>query len=201
MKRLRKKQSKITDQKLKYYAVGEYGTKTKRPHYHAIIFGIHPKIVDKIQEAWSIYRDKQFYPIGHVDIGDVNNNSIDYVTKYVINRYEFKGYVAEPFTLISNGIGEAHLKKNFNKYYSSETVRSERGYIQKIPRYYRDKLNQNKYSHEFRKQKFQELVEKRKAEELERLSKTYSNPEKYDEQRKMAANDKISRNAKNNEKI
>ena len=26
--------------KIKYYAVGEYGTKTERPHYHAIIFNL-----------------------------------------------------------------------------------------------------------------------------------------------------------------
>lgn len=37
MKRLRKN----SGQKLRFYACGEYGTDTYRPHYHAIIFGLH----------------------------------------------------------------------------------------------------------------------------------------------------------------
>ena len=35
MKRLRKR---IEPEKLRYYAVGEYGDKTQRPHYHMILF-------------------------------------------------------------------------------------------------------------------------------------------------------------------
>lgn len=30
-----------TGQKVRYFAAGEYGDKTFRPHYHAIIFGLH----------------------------------------------------------------------------------------------------------------------------------------------------------------
>lgn len=36
-KRLRKR---LIDSKLKYYAIGEYGTNTYRPHYHIILFGL-----------------------------------------------------------------------------------------------------------------------------------------------------------------
>jgi len=38
MKRLRKA---FPDDKIRFFAAGEYGTKTFRPHYHAIIFGLH----------------------------------------------------------------------------------------------------------------------------------------------------------------
>uniref|UniRef100_A0AAU8AU79 Replication initiator protein n=2 Tax=unclassified Microvirus TaxID=338099 RepID=A0AAU8AU79_9VIRU len=37
MKRLRKK---FSDQKIRFFACGEYGSETFRPHYHAIIFGL-----------------------------------------------------------------------------------------------------------------------------------------------------------------
>lgn len=45
MKRLRKLHPRGT--RIKYYAVGEYGTERKRPHYHAILFGHIPDLVDK----------------------------------------------------------------------------------------------------------------------------------------------------------
>lgn len=38
MKRLRKK---FSDDKIRFFACGEYGGQTKRPHYHAIVFGLH----------------------------------------------------------------------------------------------------------------------------------------------------------------
>lgn len=37
MKRLRKR---IEPQKVRYFAAGEYGDQTQRPHYHAIVFGL-----------------------------------------------------------------------------------------------------------------------------------------------------------------
>ena len=46
-KRLRKK----THEKISYYAVGEYGDNTQRPHYHIILFNAIPRIVEA---AWSI---------------------------------------------------------------------------------------------------------------------------------------------------
>lgn len=60
---------------LRYYAVGEYGTKTGRPHYHAIIFNMNPKL--DIADYWHY---------GFVKVGTVTEKSIKYVTKYVINN-------------------------------------------------------------------------------------------------------------------
>ena len=38
MKRLRKR---FSDDKIRFFACGEYGGSTHRPHYHAIVFGLH----------------------------------------------------------------------------------------------------------------------------------------------------------------
>lgn len=72
MKRLRKN----TGQDLRFYMCGEYGPKTFRPHYHAIVFGLHlddlkffsqRQLGDKIynyytsetvQRAWSVLKCK-----------------------------------------------------------------------------------------------------------------------------------------------
>ena len=51
MKRLRKKYS---DDRIRFYAAGEYGTTTQRPHYHAILFGLH---LDDLQ----VYKSKDSY--------------------------------------------------------------------------------------------------------------------------------------------
>lgn len=40
----------------RYFAVGEYGSRTGRPHYHAFIFGIpwhDPETVEKVRKLWS----------------------------------------------------------------------------------------------------------------------------------------------------
>ena len=59
-KRLRR----VTAKRLRYYCAGEYGTKTDRPHYHYIIYGIGVSSESEllIQQCW---------PFGHIQIGDV----------------------------------------------------------------------------------------------------------------------------------
>lgn len=47
-KRLRKAHS---DDHIRYYAAGEYGSTTLRPHYHAIVFGLH---LDDLRPASSV---------------------------------------------------------------------------------------------------------------------------------------------------
>lgn len=54
IKRLRKYSKKGT-KKIRYYAVGEYGSETQRPHYHIIIFNAKTELIEK---AWS-YEDSK----------------------------------------------------------------------------------------------------------------------------------------------
>ena len=80
IKRLRKS---IEPYKIRYYAVGEYGTITNRPHYHIILFNLPVDKIDNVRKAWT---DKQGEEIGHIDVGAVTGASIHYVTKYHINK-------------------------------------------------------------------------------------------------------------------
>lgn len=85
MKRLRKK----TGQKLRYYMCGEYGPKTKRPHYHAIIFGL--ELVDLVlfsehENGQRLYTSKTLakaWGHGHVLAGGVEYSSARYVAGYI----------------------------------------------------------------------------------------------------------------------
>lgn len=76
-KRLRFHNAEVCDWQLRYYSVSEYGTRTGRPHYHSIMFNLHPRVVEKIAKIWGK---------GHIKVGTVETASIHYVTKYVINR-------------------------------------------------------------------------------------------------------------------
>lgn len=92
------------DQKLRFYAVGEYGSKRKRPHYHLIIFNL--KSLESIQKAW---------PLGTFDIQEVNNNTIDYTLKYMMKESAVKRFKnldsIKEFSIMSKGLGEQFLKK------------------------------------------------------------------------------------------
>lgn len=73
-KRLRKNQNtkgNIYNTPIKYYAVGEYGGTTNRPHYHLILFNAS---IELIQESWQK---------GQVHYGTVSGASIGYTLKYM----------------------------------------------------------------------------------------------------------------------
>ena len=187
IKRLRYAQSKLTDKKIKYYLVGEYGSETRRPHYHALMFGLRREV--SIYDEWKL---------GIVDVGDVNMDSIDYVTKYVVNKNQYKHYVVPPFSMISNGIGLGHLEKNYERYKGEEYVRGGRGYNQRMPRYYRDKLGgENKWIKKINQPKKLEEFDRKIDEEVERLKKIgHEEPEHYMEESRLHHSNKILEKAK-----
>lgn len=133
MKRLRK----ISTEKLKYYAVGEYGGETHRPHYHAIIFNLDDPA--KIQKAWTLNGET----IGFVYVGTVTTDSIAYVTSYIIPDGEepLPGIYQQPFAVMSKNLGLEYLKRNWNWHKNGlKNYVLDNGFKKHFPRYYSDKL-------------------------------------------------------------
>lgn len=61
------------DFKGKHFYIGEYGTKTKRPHFHMLTFGHDPELIDRI---WST-------KFGHTDIKPASYRYYAYVVNYL----------------------------------------------------------------------------------------------------------------------
>lgn len=136
-KRLRKNSKQFN---IRYYAVGEYGTQTQRPHYHIIMFNLID--VEQIPKAW---KTKQGKEIGHVQIGQVNGASIHYVTKYHVNKTDYPEGTEKPFALMSKrpALGSCYIK-NYREYhegYPQRAFYNEIGGIKKrLPRFLKEKL-------------------------------------------------------------
>lgn len=89
LKRLRKS---VQPKKIRFFACGEYGTKTLRPHYHALIFGHY--FTDKKKAGKGSRGDQlftsakldQLWGKGHCWIGSVTPESCGYVARYIMDK-------------------------------------------------------------------------------------------------------------------
>lgn len=145
-KRLRKR---FSDRKIKYFACGEYGENTCRPHYHAIIFNLG------IKDLQYYYPDKkhmasfvleELWPYGNNVIGTVTYDSCRYVADYIQKAYLGKGaedyYInmQKPFNLVSQGMGKEFAMQN-HKQIERQLDITVRGQSMGIPKYYKLKLD------------------------------------------------------------
>ena len=77
---------------IRYFAVGEYGSKTHRPHYHILIFGWRPSDADLLflKDGRPVFRSAQIEKCWTLGISSFCNVS-PYVAKYCA-RYVTKKY-------------------------------------------------------------------------------------------------------------
>lgn len=177
MKRLRKY---FVDVKIRFYLAGEYGDKTLRPHYHAILYGIsvddfpdyqpfgtndmgQPYYISKILESiWSL---------GHVLLTDVSWQTCAYVGRYVTKKLSgpmevsyAERNVCKEFSLMSRkpGIGADYLRIHPDclDYNSINLTTPEGGLKIMMPKYYIDKL---------------ELIDKEKCDKIKEARREFAN--------------------------
>ncbi|AXH75793.1 MAG: replication initiator protein [Microviridae sp.] len=142
-----KKLRKLLETRISYFAVGEYGSQTKRPHYHILLFntGVDNKevLLSLLQLAWT---DSKSDGKGFIHTGSVTPQSIRYVSGYMekgINGEAVSEEIQREFNLMSKGIGKEYLEKNFFYHFENEKITYRYKGIEKpLPRYYRDKIFQ-----------------------------------------------------------
>ena len=74
IKRLREA---VAPRGIRYYAVGEYGDQSWRPHYHLVLFGVSPTEEPTIKACW---------PFGFVCVGTAEPSSMSYCASYVTKK-------------------------------------------------------------------------------------------------------------------
>lgn len=116
IKRLRKYISKYDEEKIRYYAVGEYGPIHYRPHYHLLLWFSSEQIYKIIRQAvFSCWR------YGRVDVETSKGQCADYVAKYVNGNCSlpriYQQKETKPFALHSIHLGEMVLKKDREEIY------------------------------------------------------------------------------------
>lgn len=154
-KRLRKK---FSGREIRFYAAGEYGSHTQRPHYHAIIFGLSLEdfpdlqLRGKNELGQCHFQSDQLASIwqnGFTLIADVSWKTCAYVARYVQKKvygsmtYLQDQYGAEPeFSLMSRrpGLGAYYIEDHPDMFDVSQLY--VRGYDQpiRIPKYHLKKL-------------------------------------------------------------
>lgn len=136
--------------KLKYYFVGEYGGKTLRPHYHAIIFNLdnydekHRELCAKswqLCEPWFFDKNRGRSSA----IQEVTPDDIQYVTGYVQKKLDGElgektyGDKQPPFSLCSRGLGLDFCMENAERLINNGWTYFK-GHKVSLPRYFADKL-------------------------------------------------------------
>lgn len=145
MKRLRSR----TDGEIRFFMCGEYGSRTWRPHYHALLFGYdffrEGKIVGKSESGMNLYYNDDIqdsWKLGIANFGFMDNESIAYVAQYttkkITTNYSWHDdSVKPPFIQMSRrpGIGGKTYAENLDSiddlYIDGRRVRKVR-YYQKL---------------------------------------------------------------------
>lgn len=208
MKSLRKEFAK-KDLKLRFYASGEYGSKTARPHYHAIIFGIGLSDIDDYKplgrndlgQAYYVSEKVQkIWNRGNILITDVSYETCAYVARYVTKKlngdmtveYARRNVIPE-FSLMSRkpGIGAKYLDEHPEclDFASINLSTPEGGLKVRIPKYFLKKLELQD------KEKYDKIMSERRKfasdKQLIELSKTDLSFVEYLEVKENARKEKI----------
>lgn len=158
LKRLRKK---VSPQRIRFFVGGEYGGASRRPHFHAALFGLSlpdRRYWRKSSAGFSLYRSQMLeetWGHGQVEVGDVTFESAAYIARYCLDKLSGVRVLERPYGRIDMETGEVlpsvpefgHMSLKpgigsgwFDTYFLSDVVHRDsvvsRGKEVSTPRYY-----------------------------------------------------------------
>lgn len=148
---------------VRFFAAGEYGEQTFRPHWHAILFGIN--FSNPFPVGKDLYSSKELENIwgrGNTSIGEVNATTAAYVASYCVKKItgpqaesHYTRYNTDTGEVIKltpemarmslkPGIGRTWIEKYTREvYYARDGIVRPGGHITKPPRYYDKYIQEN----------------------------------------------------------
>lgn len=182
MKRLRFN----SKQKLRYFSAGEYGSKSYRPHYHVLIFGLHLNDLKPIKKSvlGNQYYTSDFiskcWPYGIHILGQVTWQSAAYVARYTMKKathgytkdYYVKAGIEPEYQTMSNkpGIARQFYDEHPDLFkYESFSVSTPQGGIKVYPPQYFMKLFKESNPREYVKRASKSFVNQHVKEHLKML--------------------------------
>jgi hypothetical protein len=150
-KRLRKSLPGVT---LKYFAVGEYGEKLSRPHYHVCIFGWddparYPwRRSKKGTLLWRSPHIETVWDAGFVTTSDLSPEAAGYAARYTLKKItgdmaeEHYGGKQPEFNIGSMGLGKGWIEKYWKDVFRNDHVIYQ-GKQCPVPNYYVRWLEKN----------------------------------------------------------
>lgn len=144
---------------LKYFAVGEYGGRFRRPHYHMLLFNAKLELIIGEQHAKMVKRGIlkldgatpfkcEAWKAGNITVGTMTNASVGYTCKYMLKDWKpmHRNDDRQPqFRLMSKGLGANYLTPKMIAWHKADLVNRlfvniDAGKKCSMPRYYKEKL-------------------------------------------------------------
>lgn len=188
-----KKLRKLQNEPIGIFVTGEYGEKTKRPHYHAIIFNYAPN--DSVLKYTNERGDKVFesktlanlWGLGIAEFGSVTLESAGYCARYSAKKLVHGNDDEHDFHPISkksskHAIGKKWIEKYYPDVFNYGQIVLSDGSTSTIPRYYEKWYQKN------HPQLYQKYIQTTKLEKIEKASK------KTDQEIKEFRENSIERN-------
>lgn len=150
---------------IKYFACGEYGSQSMRPHYHIIVFGFNPTdlvfygqnelgdIYYNSRELSNCWLDIDGNDKGFVVVGEATKESAQYVARYTVKKlkdmdsgiYDELG-IKKEFITMSKGISKEYYETNKDTLFKQNSfyLPSSKGARKcKTPRYFKKLLERD----------------------------------------------------------
>lgn len=187
---------------MRYFAVGEYGDETQRPHYHACVFGHaftkdRQMIRDFPSLLWTNPVLQGAWGLGHVSVGALTFETAQYTASYVLKKLASK----QQYVRVDQDTGEllrlvqprAFMSKNigrdwwitYGKHTTAHDLVVINGKKQKPPKAY------DRWLGEVDQQKLEEIKKRRKEKA----------PEETPEQRRARARNAHARAKRKSKKV
>ena len=96
-------------QPFRFFGVGEYGERTRRPHYHLLCFGLDfddMRYRQKSSGGYAVYesaRLSELWPFGLAVLGEVTPETAMYCARYALKKLDASGDQVEPDHFVAKG--------------------------------------------------------------------------------------------------